>query len=225
MDIYSNTLIYNGEPFTKLVFRQVIPFVKKAFVTISEKSDDGTLASLMDLQHEFPEKIEIDTENVARAGLLTQERQKQLDKVPKGAWVLFLDSDDYWPTESLENIQMFMKDDVDALSVNPYQVVTKKYYDNSWKGRWFSKFFRNDEGVHYRYPWPRDMIFKNDSILYWKKNDRAPRVAVRFFHLANLMNWRFRDQKGFEEYKGKLGTLASYDPGWEKDLTNIFSFK
>ena len=158
MNLYSNTIIRNGEPFTKLIFRQTLPFVKKAFVTISEKSDDNTLASLMDLQQEFPNKMEIDTENVKNPGDLTKERQKQLDKVPKGAWVFFLDADDYWPESQLKLVEMFMTKDVDALSVNPFQIVDEERYDKSWQNKWFSKFFRNDEGVHYRHPWPKDLI-------------------------------------------------------------------
>lgn len=211
-------------PFIEPVLRQVEPFMDSMLVTVSEKSTDGTREVLAKLQSEWKGKLVVDTENVKRPGELTKERQKQLDRTPRGAWVLFLDSDDWWPEDSLESIDMFLKPDVDGLSVCPYQVFNEKYHDSSWKNRWFTKWFRNDEGVHYQGDWPRDMIYKGKNILYWRRNDKAPRVAVRFFHLANLMDWRFRDLPEFAEYKGRLGSLIPYDKGWEDDLEKIFSY-
>jgi glycosyltransferase involved in cell wall biosynthesis len=222
MDIYSNTIVKNGKPFIIPVLKQVEPYMKKMFVTVSKKSTDGTYDLVKNLEKKLKGKLVVDIENVKHPSLLTQERQKQLDKVPMGKWVLFLDADDWWPKESMEQMMMFLNNTVDGLSINPYQVVTKKFYDSSWRNKYFLKWFRNDKGVHYRYPWPRDMIFKDDKIMYWRKNEKCPRIAVRFFHLENLMNWRFRDQPEFAEYKAKLGSLVPYDKGWEEDVDKIY---
>ena len=77
---YSHTLIRNGEPFTKLILEQVEPYVDKMLVTISEKSDDLTLASLFDLKSKFGDKLDIDTENVTLPAELTKERQITMPK-------------------------------------------------------------------------------------------------------------------------------------------------
>jgi len=223
--IYSHTLIRNGEPFTKLIFRQVLPFVDKALITVSQKSNDGTLTSLDILQKEFPNKMVIDTENVSHPSELTKERQKQLSKTPNNAWVLFLDADDYWPISQLELIKELLNEDVDGLSVNPFQIVNQDYHDISWNRKYFLKWFINQKGVHYEKPWPRDLIFKGKEFLYWKVNPRVPKVNARYFHLSNLMSWKFRDESWATEYKAKLGTLSYFERRWDEDIKKIYEAK
>lgn len=218
----SHTLVRNGQPFIDLVLRQVEPFMDKMFITVSEKSDDGTMEVVEKIKKDFKKKVILNTENVTHPGELTYERQKQLDNTPKNAWVLFLDGDDYWPYTDLKLADMFLTSDVDGLAVNPFQLVDKEMYDYSWRNKWFTKWFKNSKGVHYRHPWPRDLIYKNDDVLYWRKNERVPRVALKYFHLSNLMDWRFRDEEWAKEYKTSIGVLKKLDLSWDPDIEKIY---
>lgn len=217
MTFSSHTIVKNGMPFIEPVLRQVIPFANRCLVTISDRSNDGTIAVLRKLVKEFPDKIMIYHENVVKPSDLTQERQKLLDYTTED-WVLFLDSDDLWPTESLKYVLSRLNEDVDAFAFNPHQMVDWGREDISWKYKWFTKWFRKQEGVHYRKPWPSDLIYKGDEMLYWRKNKRVMRLPVRYFHVAKLMNWRFRDEEEFKKYYSESGNVKPLS----KEVLKVF---
>lgn len=216
MLITSNTIVKNGMPFIDMAVRNAQPYMNKMFITVSEKSNDGTWKAMKKFQKEFPVKVHLDTENVSDPSELTEIRQRQLDMSDEG-WIMFLDADDIWFPEELNQIKnhyikpRYQTKELDGLSVSPYQVVTEHYHDDSWRKKSFTKFFRKQKGVHYRHPWPRDLIYKDDELLYWKKNKKVPHIPVRFFHVSNLMKWRFRDEPTFAEYTSRTGALKPYD--------------
>lgn len=223
--LVSHTLVRNGMPFIDLVLRQVLPFVHKSLITISEQSEDGTKEAIEALKQEFPGKISISFENVENPGLLTQERQKQLDQTDLGDWVLFLDDDDYWPTSSLEQIVNWLGWDVDGYAVNPLQIAGKEVHDTSWSNKWFTKFFRKQEGVHYKHPWPKDLIYKGDKMLYWKKNELVPKIDPRFIHLSYIKSYSFRKQTWAEKYGFNINEsrLQSIPDLWLNDIDKIYN--
>lgn len=224
--IYTHTLVRNGQPYIGLILRQVIPFAEKCFVTISEKSTDGTLRVIEQLREEFPGKIVLRSENVEKAADLTSVRQYQIDRTPKGKWILFLDDDDYWPEDSLETLAELMRiQDIDGFAFNPYQVIDRDSYDDSWRNRWFTKFFKNQEGVHYKHPWPKDLIYKNEEELYWRKNSRVMRANKKYFHLSHIKPSSFRKEPGFEKYDKSIGKPFSFPIEAGKHLERIFSWK
>jgi hypothetical protein len=157
-------------------------------------------------------KIKIDYENVAYLSDLTNERQKQVAKT-NTEWILFLDDDDFWDIYQLDDAIHELGPDVDGLAVNPYQVVDQTTHDASWWNKWFTKIFRNED-INYRGPWPRDMIYKGDELLYWKSNPRIKKVPQRFYHLANLKPHSFRkdDLTGYEYSIGRLAPLDKILP-------------
>lgn len=220
----SNTIVKNGMPFIEPVLRNVEPFVDKMLVTVSAESNDGTKELLDNLEREWKGKLEVSLEFTRKPYQLTEERQKQLDKTEMGAWVLFLDADDYWPAEQLKLVDLYLGGDIDGLAVNPFQVIDGKYHDDNWRVKWFTKWFKNQPGVHYERPWPRDLIFRDHQMLYWKNNDRVPRVPIKFFHLSNLMKWRFRDEAWAKEFRSNIGSKKLYERGWEDDLNEIYKY-
>lgn len=211
-------------PFIEPVLRNVEPFVDKMFVTISEKSNDGTRDVLANLQSELKGKLVVFTENVIFPAELTKVRQDQLDKTPMGAWVLFLDADDWWPKDQLQLADMYLGGDIDGLAVNPFQIFNSELYDSSWNKKWFTKFFKKSENTHYSRPWPRDLIFNGTEMLYWKTNPRVPRVPLKFFHLSHLMKWRFRDEKWAKEFAVQTGTLVPFEKAWQNDIDTIYKY-
>jgi len=222
--ICSHTLVRNGMPFIDLVLRQVLPFVNRMLITVSEKSNDSTLSLLERLRDEFPKKVFIDTESVGYPAELTLERQKQVEKTTED-WIWFLDDDDYWPTHEIEKIVKAIRkeEDVDGYSVNPYQVVDKNHYDNEWWNRSFSKFFKNQPGINYRGGWPRDMIFLNGTMLYWKTNPRMKRLPkARFYHLSYIKSDSFRNRDWAQAFAHKGISPAKFTKEQKKDTERIF---
>lgn len=224
MTFCSNTLVKNGMPFIDLVLRQVIPYMNHCFVTISKKSIDGTKEAILALQEQYPDKIIVNYEDVEKPADLTHIRQAQID-ASTDDWILFLDDDDYWPIESIEEIIQIidnMPKSIDALAVNPYQLIDQDYYDDSWRNRWFTKWFKNQEGLHYRKPWPRDLIYLDDHELYWRKNSKVLRVRPKYFHLSNIKPYSFRNQKEFQAYKETVGKHLVLPLNVNLDIERIY---
>lgn len=220
--IASNTIVRNGMPFIGLVLEQVIPFMDHCYVTVSKKCTDETPAVINELSTKYPGKIVVDWENVSNPGQLTQVRQNQLDSTQE-EWVLFLDDDDFWPTSALKRMQMFLGNDVDGFAVNPFQLIDASTYDDSWRHKWFTKWFKKAPDVHYRKPWPRDLIYRGDEILYWRSNPRVPRLPIKFFHLSYLKEWSFRNEKWAKEFNQGVGRVAKLSDVDKKDAKRIIS--
>lgn len=224
--MYTHTLVRNGQPYIGLILRQVIPFAEKCLVTVSDNSIDGTPEVIQLLRNEFPGKIVLKYEHCEKLADLTYIRQEQLDNTPLGKWVLFLDDDDYWPEESLEELKEWMNLlHRDAFAFNPYQVIDKDSYDDSWKNKWFTKLFKNQEGVHYKHPWPKDLIYLGEEELYWRKNKKVLRIAPRYFHLSHIKPSSFREEEGFEKYKQTIGRPFDFPVEARKHIERIFSWK
>ena len=203
--ISANTICRNGMPFIGKVLRQVAPLVDELIITISEKSDDGTVKEISRVYEDFPRKVFVDFENVPQ-GELTKVQQAQADR-SKGDWILFLSDDDYWPTEELRKcIQQLDKNpDILAYSVNPYQLVDNEHYDASWNNKSFSKFLRKD-GMKYIGTWPRELpCDKYSKPLYWKTHVQVQRLPYRFYHLSYLKEYSFRNEKWAKAFRFRRG--------------------
>lgn len=215
IEIASHTLIRNGMPFIDIVLRQVEPYMTRMLITISEKSDDGTLEVVNNFEKEFGHKVRLMFENVDDPSKLTLERQKMVD-ITSEDWILFLDDDDYWPKESMEEMIKLLKEDVDAYAVSPVQVLNQQFYDKHWyEHKFFTKWFRNKD-IHYTNPWPKDNILMGDKELYWKKNLRTKRLYGKYFHLSNIKNNSFRNEKWSKgHYNEPIKNKSEY-PDWCK---------
>ncbi len=194
--ITSHTLVKNGMPFIGEVLKRALPYVERALVTVSVNSSDGTLNEIFKLKSS---KIEICFEDVSNIHLLTKERQKQVAKTTS-EWIWFLDDDDLYPEKTIHEVIRYLGDDIDGIALNPYQVLTATQHDHLWYKKYFTKFFRS-EGIEYRGEYPRDLIYKNGDILYWRNNKRVMVLPHhRFYHLARLKDYSFRQKHPAHEY-------------------------
>jgi glycosyltransferase involved in cell wall biosynthesis len=221
MKITSNTILKNDMPFVDMVLRNVEPFVDEMIITISIKSDDGTLEKVEDFALDFPSKVKLDFEAVTEPKELTQVRQHQLD-ISHSEWVMFLDGDDWWPKNRLSYVLSYLDNDIDGLAVSPYQVTDSEYYERQWTHMGFTKFFKKQPGVHYEGDWPRDLIYKDKEMLYWKTNTRVPMIPCMFYHLSKLKHHSFRNEdwaKGFEQ---KIGEKIRFNELNRKDIEDIY---
>ena len=203
MTISSHTIVKNGMPYLPMVLDVVAPFMDEMFITISEKSNDGSLWAVNMLRAKYPNKVRLLFEDVSSPAELTDERQRQVN-LTTTEWILFLDDDDLWTPESLEACLKELKD-APAYCVNPYQLQDGEHYDLSWENKkWFTKFFRNDPRLRYIGAWPREMIYLGDEILYHKKNPKVIKLPHKFFHLALMKPHSFR-KDDLKEYEYKNG--------------------
>ena len=216
----THTLVKNGQPFIGPVLAQVAPFADQMIVTVSEKSTDGTMDVIKKLQKEYPQ-IEIYTENVGIHRELTVERQKQIEKTTTD-WALFLDDDDWWPESQLALMKELFSDDMDGYASLPFQLTDWRHHDYSWRYRWFTKWFRIQPGLHYRKPWPKDILYLGDQWLFWKKTNRVTRKKPYFIHLQNLKDWSFRNQKKMKYYKTEIGRGLVLPDSVQQDVDRIY---
>jgi len=225
MKITSNTIVRDGMPFIDLVLRQVEPFVDEMVITLSMKSKDGTSSAINRFVNEFPVKTKLYYEDVEVLSLLTYVRQNQLE-VSNGDWILFLDDDDFWPEESLKKLRKLLNsnEDVDGYSFRPYQVIDEYSYDTTWNNKYFTKLFKNQEGVCYRGWWPRDVIYKGKDLLYWKTNKRVKNVDIPFFHLSNIKSGSFRDSNWDGKYKCEIGKGKRYPEEYQIYVDKIYEY-
>lgn len=221
--VVSNTLVKNGQPFIGKVLEQVIPFVDRCVVTISMRSNDGTLDVIKNLSKKYPNRIDYAFEDVKSPGELTFSRQEMIYRSGNADWILFLDDDDYWPTQSLKSIMPLLNQKVPGFAVNPYQVVDKEGHDRSWRYKWFTKWFRN-ANINYRGLWPRDLVYTANTPLYWRQNEEVVKIPIKYYHLAMVKNYTFRDSPWAKEYKlPKTEEVKEYEKfDDKKDINEIF---
>ena len=216
MTLTSNTILKNDQPFVEKVLRNALEVVDEMIITVSCKSTDGTKQVVEQLEKEFPNKIVLSYEDVKDVKMLTWIRQVQLDQ-SKGDWIWFLDGDDLWNPETVKEIKKHFEDNIDAISVDPYQLVSLEHYDQEWWNKSFTKFFKKQKGVHYEGDWPQDWIYKDDKRLYWKENiKRVPRMSqFKFYHLALLKAYSFRQEHVAYKYTNIVPTkLPEEDITW-----------
>lgn len=220
--IVSHTLVKNGMPFIIAVLEKVEPFVDRQIITMSKQADVKTYEAIKYYEY-FHKKVVVLLEDVKSPEDLTIERQKQLDMTTED-WVLFLDDDDFWPEKSLKDIKKLIKRDenVDAYCFRPFQVINKTYHDGDWWNKWFTKLFRNQPGVHYERPWPRDLIFKGSEALYWKTNPRVVKKEIPFFHLSYIKDGSFREKPWAKEFKYRVGDKVKHINKYKIDIKEIY---
>lgn len=225
----SHTLVRNGMPFIGRCLRQVIPYMDRCLITISRKSNDGTVTQVTNLRDEFPGKVFLTYENVSKPADLTKERQMQIGRTWED-WILFLDDDDYWPESSIDSVMKIIRkwdNRIDGLAANPIQLVDSCNQDNSWRYRWFTKWFRNQPGLHYEEDWPMDLIFLRNDILFWRKNKRVLQLPqdARFFHLSHLKGGSFRSEEWANERYGQgIGELQPVPDRYKFEAQEIYGY-
>lgn len=193
MTIAAHTLVKNGMPLIVPVIKNVVPYVDRCLITISEKSNDGTTEALQLLLSEFPDKIEIYSENVGMAKDLTKERQNMLDRTTED-WIMVLDDDDWWPKASLEAMVKVLEEakDVDGFCVPGIQVLDKEYADYNWRKSYLTKFLRNQDGLWWRNPWPKDLPYYGGIPISLRWDEKAYKLPFPFLHLAEIKPYSFR---------------------------------
>lgn len=218
----SHTIVKNGMPFIGKVIEQVIPVMSHCYITLSEKSDDGTLEVIKKLQDKYGNRIVLNFENVEKPADLTKERQKQVDQT-KEDWILFLDDDDWWPRGQFLYSMTFLKDELDGLAVRPYQLIDQNTQDATWENRWFTKWIRKKPGLIYKDPWPKDLAYIDGAPLFWKKNKKVLRVNARYYHLSYLKGSSFRNEEWAKKYAHKSFIRKSLPLEELKEVAEVFN--
>lgn len=216
MFLSSNTILKNDQPFVEKVLRNAIDLVDEMIITVSCKSTDGTREIVEHLEREYPTKIVLSYEDVQDVKQLTWIRQIQLDQ-SKGDWIWFLDGDDLWNPDTVNEIKKHFEDDIDAMAIDAIQLISLEHHDFNWWNKSFTKFFKKQNGVHYEGDWPRDLIYKGSEHLYWKENkERVPRMSqFKFYHLALLKAYSFRQEHVAYKYTNIVPTkLPEEDITW-----------
>lgn len=222
--ISAHTLVKNGMPFIVPVIQNVFPYIDHFLITISEKSNDGTREALEDLQRQYPEKVEIFTENVAIARDLTKERQKMVERTTDD-WIMVLDDDDWWPQASMEAVVSVLREakDVDGFCMLGIQVLDENNSDYNWRKSYLTKFIRNQEGLWWRKPWPKDLPYWGDVPISLRWDEKAYKLPFPFLHLSEIKPHSFRNELLLKYKTAPLKTMPI--PKWLRgEVERIFTY-
>jgi GT2 family glycosyltransferase len=161
---------------------------------------------------------------VTKPGDLTLMRQRMVNDTYED-WILFLDDDDLWYKESLDEIVKLLDENVDGYAVSPIQIIDQRYHDKFWyENKFFTKLFKN-KNINYVNPWPRDLIMSGDRSLYWKKNNRVKKLFGKYFHLSGIKTSSFRKEKWTnDKYLEEVKQKELY-PDWCKPhIEKIYAY-
>lgn len=195
----SHTIVKDGMPFIGLVLRQIESLMNEMLIDVSEKSSDGTMEELQRFKEEYGDKVTITIEREKEFKDVTNARNRQIGST-KTSWSIVLDDDDFWCQDDLKKAIDYVykyEEEIDGLSVSPYQMIDFKTYDVSWLGkRRFSKFLKIQPELHYRGGFPKEIPFLGEMSLYHKVNSRMRNVPFPFYHLALMKYNSFRLKVG-----------------------------
>lgn len=218
--IASHILIKDGMPYVGKVLRQVEPYMDKMFIALSENSTDGSIKEVEQFVAESKTPIEFLWENVSNRKQLTTIQQLQVDRTVQD-WILFLCDDDYWPKDQLEKCldELDKREEVLAYSVSPYQLLDMETYDSRWDSKYFSKFLRNVDGLHYERTWPDEMPSDKDgNFLYHRTHKQVMNLPYKFYHLSYLKDHSFRTEDWAaiygKDYKKRGEAIKLSQPLW-----------
>ena len=195
----SHTIVKDGMPFIGLVLRQVEPFMEEMLIDVSEKSSDGTMGEVERFKKEYGDKVIITIEREKSFKDVVNARNRQANNT-KTTWVMILDDDDFWCHDDLKKAIDYAykhEDEIDGLSVSPYQLIDLKTHDASWLNqRQFSKFLKMQDGLCHKGNFPLEIPSLPGRSLYYKWNKRVKCVPFHFYHLALMKYNSFRPDVG-----------------------------
>ena len=201
-------------PYIGRALKIALPYVEQMIITLSVKSDEETIQEVFNIRSP---KVEIYWEDVAKKAELTRIENEQIEH-SKGEWIWTLEDDELWAKEDLEGVFSYMNEDIDAISVNQYQMIDLNHYDYGFRRKYLTKFFKR-EGAYWKKDFPKNVPYKDGKILYHKKNERNKVVQEHFFHLPLLKENSFRDEKEWaKKYSYKVGEAVALSESYSKKL-------
>src|SRR6185503_20600367 len=109
MSIVAHTIVRNGADVIRQCLKAALPYVDRALVLVDSRSNDGTKNIVFELERQhsnlFVEQVEIKTPQVD----LVEARNAML-KASDEDWIWILDSDEYYPKETIDEILYHLPD-------------------------------------------------------------------------------------------------------------------
>ena len=119
MKLSTNTIVRNGVDFVELCLVSVLPYSSESLVYVDSRSNDGTYDKLLALRNQYPQLV-VERDSVSDPVWdLVEMRNKQL-KRSTGDWILILDSDEYYPKESIEGLIQTVETHPNHLFFSPF---------------------------------------------------------------------------------------------------------
>jgi len=187
LDVCINTIVRNGEDVIEFCLSPVLPYVKRAIVTVDSRSNDRTREILANMQCKY-HNLEVrgfEIRNAPRKHViadLKDMRNSQLDGV-KEKWIWIIDSDEYYPEAAIKGIEL--SEEFDVYMPGCWSVWDGKMaqdYSSKWR---IPRIFKNNGRV-----W--NGKFGRESLL--KITDKTKVLKVRYIHFTHLKADRWRDE-------------------------------
>lgn len=216
MKIWVNTIVNNEEKFIWFALMSVINYVDRILVWDSGSTDKTVkiIRSIKSKKIQFREVGKLDSKE------FTKMRQKMLE-ASICEWILILDGDEIWWTESISRLvsQINKKKDAIAGVVVPMIVPvgdifhlqdTKagKYKILGKTGHLSLKAIRKIPGLHVDWPYGKEGFFDSSGKLIQERED-IMYIDAPFLHVTHLK--RSNKARPFDKFKHELGRKVDKD--------------
>ena len=179
-DVAVNMIVRNGEDSIAACLETILPRVKKAIVLIDDTSTDSTSAIVHRLSKKW-DNLEVKWYPVREPLIDVVAMRNAALELIKEKWVWIVDSDEYYPEDTVW--QIALADDCDVYTFQCWAVWNKqKAHCSSSKPR-IPRIFRND-GRRWEGKFGKERLVR--------PTDRIKDLPLRYIHLTHVKNetWR-----------------------------------
>jgi glycosyltransferase involved in cell wall biosynthesis len=200
-------IVRDEEQFLESCLRQVIPYVNRILIAVDSRSSDKTEEIVRKLVDEFPLKVFAEFPIIGDEDWMRDlgEIQNRQLKMTTEKWVWSLDGDEYYPTESLEQLRNKLNEDVvgdDGYAFYFWYLIDKKHFirRKQFMG-YLERIWRNKDTLIWRRYSPEDKsfyhLYDEKCQLHFRKTTRIKKIwEVQYIHFSRLKNWSWRKDSG-----------------------------
>lgn len=196
IDATVHMIARNSADFVKPCLESVLPYVKKAIISIDDNSTDGTLERVVRLAKKHSNlNVEI-CEVLYPLIDLVKMRNSQLEKA-KTEWIWVVDSDEFYPLEVIQEIEEAVKSsDYDCLALMSWAIWNRKQHHVSTSKIPAGRLFRRLPDMEWRGSFGKEKLYSGSYLLWSDQNSRVKYLNGRYVHLTHVKQDYWRKELG-----------------------------
>lgn len=196
LDIVSTTIVRDGDDVIELCLSSVLPYVKRAIVSVDSRSKDDTRMVLHRMQAKYA-NLEVNTFEVKEPFEdIVKMRNEQLKRVTE-QWCWIVDSDEYYFGDVIEDIQ----DEVNK-TLNWYDVYALRCWapwdrmngHKSSSKAVIPRIFKMKPSIKWKGRFGNEMLYNGSSNVFLPSNPHLLVLPYRYIHFTHLKKDPWREE-------------------------------
>lgn len=182
LDVCVNTIVRNGDDYIVPALESVLPYVKRAIVTIDSRSTDQTLKLVADLASQY-KHLEYNVFLSAESGNgLVAMRNHQLARV-KEKYVWIVDSDEIYPKDITQSLGRYLVGD-DIYAFRCWAPINSDFANRITSNPTIPRIYRMKPNIVWRRSFGQERIHG--------RRDKITLLPFRYLHFTHLKkdDWR-----------------------------------